>query len=129
MTRCGGVARNVAHNLTLLGVPTVLVSLVGDDDDGRALVRELQRDGIDVRGIEIVAGATTSQHVAVIDGSGALVLEIADVTIFERIDLACLERVWPLVAHAAWIVADTNLRADVLDALARRRFGGGFRLA
>src|ERR1700730_17800651 len=51
VTRFGGVARSVAHNLVRLGIATSLISLTGDDDDGRALLRELERDGVDVRGV------------------------------------------------------------------------------
>ncbi|HEY4441524.1 MAG TPA: PfkB family carbohydrate kinase [Candidatus Elarobacter sp.] len=129
VTRCGGVARNAAHNLTLLGVSAVLISLAGDDDDGRALVEELRRDGIDSRGVEIVSGASTAQYVAVIDGDGASVFEIADVAIFERFDRDRLARTWPLAAGAAWIVAETNMRLDVVAALAARTHGGSYRLA
>jgi len=127
--RFGGVARNVAHNLVRLGIATALISLTGDDDDGRALLRELERDGIDARGVGMVVGAATAQYVAVIDPQGALVLEIADMTIFERFGPDDLARAWPSIAPAAWIVADANLRADVIEALAGRRFGVGYRLA
>jgi len=129
VTRCGGVARNVAHNLTLLGIATVLVSLAGDDDDGRALERQLRADRIDARGVEVIPGATTAQYVAVIGAGGALVLEIADQTIFERFDEPRLARGWPLIAPAAWIVADTNLPGEIVAALASRRNGGAYRLA
>ncbi|MDB5040065.1 MAG: carbohydrate kinase [Candidatus Eremiobacteraeota bacterium] len=129
VTRFGGVARNVAHNLVRLGVATSLISLTGDDDDGRALLRELERDGVDVRGVCRIAGAATAQYVAVIDPHGALVLEIADMSIFERFAPDDLARTWPSIATADWIVADTNLRADVIEALAQRRCGAGYRLA
>jgi pseudouridine kinase len=129
VTRFGGVARNVAHNLVRLGVATSLISLTGDDDDGRALLRELERDGVDARGVRAVRGAATAQYVAVIDPRGALVLEIADMTIFARFGPDDLARAWPSMAQAAWIVADTNLRPDVIEALAQRRSGAGYGLA
>jgi pseudouridine kinase len=129
VTRFGGVARNVAHNLVRLGVATSLISLTGDDDDGHALVRELERDGVDARGVRTVAGAATAQYVAVIDPQGALVLEIADMSIFASFGPDDLARAWPSIATAAWIVADTNLRPDVIEALTQRRCGAGYRLA
>src|ERR1700716_715484 len=76
--RFGGVARNVAHNLVRLGVTTTLVSLAGDGDGGRALVRDVAQHGVDPSGVTLVEGATTAQYAAVIDPHGALVFEIAD---------------------------------------------------
>jgi pseudouridine kinase len=129
VTRFGGVARNVAHNLVRLGIATSLISLAGDDDDGRALLRQLERDGVDAGGVRTIAGAPTAQYVAVIDPQGALVLEIADMSIFARFGPDDLARAWPSIATAAWIVADTNLRPDVIAALAARRCGAGYQLA
>jgi pseudouridine kinase len=129
VTRFGGVARNVAHNLVRLGVATSLISLIGDDDDGRALLHDLARDGVDARGVRRITGAATAQYVAVIDPQGALVLEIADMSIFAHFGPDDLARAWPSIATAAWIVADTNLRPDVIEALVRRRCGAGYRLA
>ena len=49
--------------------------------------------------------------------------------IFERLEPERLARAWPVAASAAWIIAETNLRPDVVAALCARRFGGGYRLA
>lgn len=42
----GGSALNVAVGLSILGVPSVLVAMFGDDDDGRALSRHLAAHGV-----------------------------------------------------------------------------------
>ena len=125
----GGVARNVADNLTRLGVAVDLVSLTGDDDDGAALVRDLERRGIDARWVARDPVATTAQYVAAIDPYGTLLWEIADTVIFERFGEAHLERIRPLLASARWVFADGNLRAPLIGALAARAHGGAYRLA
>lgn len=125
----GGVARNVAHTLTRLGVGAGLYALAGDDDDGAALVRDLQRSGIDMRGVSRVAGATTAQYVAVIGTDGGLVLEIADMAIVERFHPDALRAARAQLAEAAWVFAEANLRTDVIAALAARRYGGTYRFA
>jgi fructokinase len=51
----GGAALNVAVGLARLGVPTTLLAMVGDDEDGRAI-----RDLLETNGVELVA--TASEH-------------------------------------------------------------------
>jgi len=48
-----GGAGNVAANLRALGAEPVLVSVVGDDDDGRRLTRTLAERGVDPRGVQV----------------------------------------------------------------------------
>jgi sugar/nucleoside kinase (ribokinase family) len=125
----GGVARNVAENLARLGVSPFLVSLVGDDHEGAALVRDLERCALDTRFVVSFPGAATARYTAVIDPHGALVFEIADMTIFERLGDADISRAQALIASAVWVFADGNVPARVLQALAMRAHGGSYRLA
>lgn len=48
-----GGAANVAHNLCGLSAQAVLVGKIGDDPEGKILLRELRQKGIDTRGIFI----------------------------------------------------------------------------
>lgn len=48
-----GGAANVAHNLCGLTAHAVLVGRIGDDPEGKILLRELRQKGIDTRGIFI----------------------------------------------------------------------------
>jgi pseudouridine kinase len=125
----GGVARNVAENLARLGLRTRLISLVGDDRDGGALLDDLVAHGIDASQVERVRGASTAQYLGVIDSAGELTLELADTMIFDRFDAATLARAKPAFASAAWMFADTNLPADVVGALVAEARGASYRLA
>ncbi|RWZ59641.1 hypothetical protein ELQ92_12520 [Labedella populi] len=62
----GGAALNVAVGLARLGVPTTLLAMVGDDEDGRT-IREL----LETHGVELIA--TSSEH-----GSSRAVSERVD---------------------------------------------------
>lgn len=140
----GGVARNVAENLARLGARCALVSCVGDDDAGRAVLAHTRSAGVDVQGVRVVAGATTAQYVAVLDPGGELVLGVADMAVLDLVtvrdldagllpersgeDSAGVSRGLP--AHdPPWIFADTNLAEPVLAHAVRRGAGGGLRLA
>ncbi len=125
----GGVARNVVENLARLGVRTSLATIVGDDENGRTLVRHLDDLGVDTSRIHVAFGKRTGEYCAVLAPDSSLVLGIADMDIFDHLAPADLERAWPALASAAWVLADCNLRPDVLKQLIARRHGARFRLA
>lgn len=51
-------------------VPVALYSVVGDDAQGRSLVRQLAAAGVDVSGVPLMPGKTTSVSVALVHPSG-----------------------------------------------------------
>src|SRR5207253_11240681 len=46
----GGVSRNIAHQLALLGVPVQLISVFGDDSDGDWLKQVCAMAGVGLEG-------------------------------------------------------------------------------
>jgi pseudouridine kinase len=124
----GGVARNVAENLARLGVEVGLVSILGEDEAGEALLRDLRRLGIDVSGMARAEEKPTAEYVAVIDPNGELFLGLADMEIFALLRSADLDRASALLAGASIVFADCNLPAELLADLVERRKGGKFEL-
>jgi pseudouridine kinase len=120
----GGVGRNVAENLARLGVRVAMVSRVGADPAGSALIAGLEGLGVDVAGVTVEPQAGTAEYLAVLDPGGELVLGVADTAILERITVADVAAAWPA---AGWVFADCNLAPAVLaHLLARgRREGSG----
>lgn len=125
----GGVARNVAENLALLGEQPVFISAVGDDQDGHQLLNHLRGRGVDVSQVIVAPGSKTATYGAVLSTEGDLVLGIADMAIFDILTPDALSRAQPHLASASWVLADTNLPAETLEALMHRRAGGHYRLA
>ncbi|RUM99859.1 carbohydrate kinase [Pseudaminobacter arsenicus] len=125
----GGVARNVAENLARLGVPASFASIVGDDEDGRALIRHLAELGVDVSPVITTGAHPTAEYAAILGPDNDLVLGIADMGIFDRFGPEQLDRIWPHIASASWVFADCNLPEATLAALVARRQAGRFRLA
>jgi pseudouridine kinase len=116
----GGVARNVAENLARLGRAVTMVSLVGDDDAGRAVTRHLQSLGVDTAPVG-VARRPTGSYTAILDPAGELVLGLADMDLYEDLTPPVLEAALPRLQECgAWFV-DANLPAVTLGWLAQRR--------
>jgi pseudouridine kinase len=125
----GGVARNVAENLALLGERPVFISAVGDDQDGQHLLTHLRGRGVDVSRVIVVPGRKTAEYGAVLSPKGDLVLGIADMGIFDLLTPDTLSRILPHLASASWVFADTNLPVETLHALMHRQGGGRYQLA
>ena len=125
----GGVARNVAENLSLVGAEVDLLSRVGDDEGGGTLLRHLDALGVGRSGTAAVPGAATAEYVAVLTPGGDLALGLAAMQILDGLTPEALAREAERIAAAEWLFADCNLPAASLLALARRRWGGAYRLA
>ncbi len=118
----GGVARNVAESLARLGVGAALVTAVGDDPGGRALVAHLEAAGVDVSGVRVSPGAATAEYVAVTGPSGELVVGLACMSVLDGLDPSCLEGA--RAAEACLAFADCNLPAGTLARLLEERRAG-----
>ncbi|MCY1665169.1 carbohydrate kinase [Rhizobium sp. SL86] len=125
----GGVARNVAENLALLGTPVSFISIVGEDETGQALLAHLKGRGADVSQVVTVSERPTAEYAAVLDPSGEMVIGLADMGIFDLFQPAHIDRAWPHLAASSLVFADCNLPAEVLHHLIARRKGARFRLA
>lgn len=99
----GGVGRNIAACLGLLGAPVRLVSAVGDDAFGDEALRVTAACGVDVGAVRRVPGATGT-YTAVLDDRGELVAAVSDMA---TVDALVLETVH--LTDAALVVLDGNL--------------------
>lgn len=120
----GGVARNVAHNLSLLGLPVALLSAWGDDAAGALLRMDCLRLGLDIDAVLTVPDTATGAYTAVLEPSGELHLGLAQLDALHHLGPGKLTRTQPRRSQAAIQLADLNLRRDTLEAwLAEPRQG------
>ncbi|MBS2936883.1 carbohydrate kinase family protein [Nocardioides sp. J2M5] len=100
----GGVGRNVAACLGLLGTPVRLVSAVGQDAFGDEALRVTAACGVDVSAVRRVPGAATGTYTAVLDHHGELVSAVSDMAVVDALELDTLH-----LGDAALVVVDGNL--------------------
>jgi pseudouridine kinase len=113
----GGVARNVAENLARCGVPVQLLSAVGQDAAGRALLDDAAHAGIGVHAVQSIDGALTGSYTAVLDTDGSLFVALAHMDLCEQLTPDWLAQHAAMCRGAALVVADLNLPATTLAAL------------
>ncbi len=117
-TSLGGVGRNIAHNLALLGADVTLVTALGGDDGARRIRESCRALGIDLRGALTVPDAATGTYLFLCGPDGDMATAVSDMEIFERLTPEYLSGVLPLLNGAALTVLDANLPAASLDYLA-----------
>lgn len=113
----GGVARNIAENLARLGLPVALITAIGDDWSGRALLQHAEAAGIDTRGTLHLAGCCSGTYTAVLDDHGEMLVALADMALYDQLTPEFMRSRAPQRASGALTVADMNLPRATLSAL------------
>ncbi len=114
----GGVGRNIAHNLSLLGADVRLLAAYGDDLHGQQVISSCASLGIDLGHALKVPGGTTSTYLYLTDEQGEMALAVSDMSICEKVTPEYLNENLALLQNARVIVADTNIPAESLKFLA-----------
>lgn len=110
----GGVARNIAENLTRLGTETILISAVGDDDPGRQLLDHVAEAGVVIDHTIIAEGMPTGSYLAVLNDQGGLQFALDDMTVIEAVTSQYLRQRYNLFKEAVAVVIDANLPPKTL---------------
>ncbi|MEM3952870.1 MAG: carbohydrate kinase family protein [Nitrososphaerota archaeon] len=66
----GGVGRNIAIALSKLGLRTVLIGAVGDDESGTELIRELKDNRVNVSRVRVIKHMCTGTILVIVDEEG-----------------------------------------------------------
>jgi pseudouridine kinase len=113
----GGVARNIAENLARLGTAVALLTATGKDSSGAALLAHAQSLGIDTGGTLQVDDLASGTYTAVLDQDGEMVVALADMALYDRLDAAFIDGRQARIAASALVVADLNLPLEAVDAV------------
>lgn len=118
-TSLGGVGRNIAHNMALLGMNVSFLTALGDDHAALHLRSSLARLGIDLTYTLEVPNTPTSTYLFITDHRGEMELAVSDMALYAAITPAYLESRREAIDNAALVVADANLTAEALGWLAQ----------
>lgn len=111
----GGVGRNIAHNLSLLGVRVSLLTALGGDAYTAQIERSCEELNIDLSDALRVPDGRTSTYVFVNDESGDMALAVSDMSICEELTPSYFAQKRELLNGAALVIADANLpQASIL---------------
>ena len=125
----GGVGFNLASVLARLGTPTRLVSRIGSDSDGEAIIAAARGTGIDTTALAVSSSAPTAGYHATFDDAGNLVIGVADMQVCDEITPAAIATLAISRGDRAFWVADANLPEETLIFLAEEAHATGTPLA
>lgn len=113
----GGVGRNIAHNLSLMGPKVRFLTAFGDDLYAQKVLASCAQLGIDITHALQIEGASTSTYVFLNDADGDMALAISDMDICDQLTPEYLASNLSLLQGAKVIVADTNIPVESLEYL------------
>ncbi|WP_127763316.1 PfkB family carbohydrate kinase [Hwanghaeella grinnelliae] len=114
--RPGGVAVNVAIELAAQGCRTELLSAVGRDRDGKALLAELKAAGIGTSLTQVSEALPTGRYLALEDETGELTSAIADCRAVDALSVGAFNNI--AAATADYWFVEANLPTAVIQDLA-----------
>lgn len=108
-TSLGGVGRNIAHNLCLLGEQVSMITVLGQDSFAQS-VRENAADiGLDLSHSATIPGGRTGTYLFIDGCDGDMALAVNDMAIYEHITPEFLRQRLDYINHADLVVVETNL--------------------
>lgn len=108
----GGVGRNIAHNMALMGLDVRMVTVLGGDFYAQKIVSTCGEMGIDISRSLRVADAITSTYLFISGPDGDMKLAISDMDIYSHLTPAFLASKLSLFNNAKLLVVDTNIPAE-----------------
>ena len=114
----GGVGRNIAHNMSLMGVDVKMLTAMGEDVHGNRVLESCAELGIDASHALRLSDCATSTYLYIADDRGEMAIAISDMAICDRITPGYLAANSQVLQNARVVVADTNIPAESLVWLA-----------
>lgn len=115
----GGVGRNIAHNMALLGLDVRLLTAFGEDSHAQRIAASCAELGIDVSRALQVPDGRTSTYLFIANEKGDMELALSDMDIYRHITPAYLASRSQLLQNAQLVIVDANIPADAIQWLTR----------
>lgn len=110
----GGVGQNIAQNMAHLGMPTYLITVYGDDENGKTLERSCAANNINLDYAAQLEGRRSSTYMFITDDTGDLLVAVNDMEICKEINPAFLESRLDFINGAAICLLDANLEPETM---------------
>lgn len=118
----GGVGRNIAENLALLGNSCILLTALGDDAFGNRIASDCEKLGIDCSHAYIDKEHPTSTYIDILDDTGDMYLATNDMRILNYLPEDYFLSNAELIQNAAAVVIDANLTTAQVEQITNIAF-------
>lgn len=100
---CGGVCRNIAENMSRVGIPTKFISILGDDQKGAEILRQAAKVGLDMSDSLIIEGGSTPTYLAILDENGEMVSAVVDTKLANEFSEEALDERAEIIENAEYM--------------------------
>ena len=108
----GGVGRNIAHNLAMLGVPVRFITAIGGDVLGNDMLKNCEEIGMDVSHVLRLPDRTSSMYLYINNTGGDMEMAIDHMNIIRQITPNYLDSLRSVIQGATAVVVDANITED-----------------
>lgn len=116
--RPGGVGRNIAHDLCLMGLNVSLIAALGGDVYAAAILESCAALNMDMSMARILPDYRSSTYLYVTDESGDMEVGISDMEIVKNISPDYLKPLIGRINSASAVVIDANLQPETIAFIA-----------
>jgi pseudouridine kinase len=117
VTKPGGVARNIAHNLARLDIETTLCTVLGNDANAEYIIQATKAAGVNISHIMRV-NAPTGIYLALLNKSGELITAASDMANLSFLSPEQIKNKYEIVKENRFVIADCNLPIETLEEIA-----------
>ena len=114
----GGVGKNVAENISRLGISSKLITALGDDFYGNGIREYLKNQNLDISDILFLKNQSTSMYLSILNDDREMEMAISSMDICKNITPKYLDSIRKRIVNSKIIVLDTNLEEETLRYLA-----------
>ena len=114
-TSLGGVGRNIAHNLCLLGQQVSMVTVLGQDSFAQSVRDNAAAIGLDLSHSAVIPGGRTGTYLFIAGSDGDMALAVNDMAIYDHITPDFLRQRLEFINRAGLVVVETNLPEESLQ--------------
>lgn len=114
----GGVGRNIAHDLCLLGLDVRFIAALGDDGHADTIKKRCAALGMDMSLCLTVPGERTSSYLYITDDRGDMCVAVNDMEIAKRLTPEYLAPLMGEINLSDAVVIDANLSAETIAFIA-----------
>lgn len=111
----GGVGRNIAHNLCLLGAEVDFISAFGGGELSHSLAEECRKLGMKLDGSVFNEAMSCSTYLCVNDEKGELIIAVNDMEILNALTPGVIGKQLNGMNSADAVVIDTNLSPEAVE--------------
>ncbi|MEF9932847.1 MAG: carbohydrate kinase family protein [Cetobacterium sp.] len=104
----GGVARNIAENMARVAVNTQFISILGDDETGKSIIRNSENIGYDMSNSLIVKNSSTPTYMAILDENGEMVSAVADMATISALNKEFINSKSDIIENALYTFVDAD---------------------